>query len=229
MDEIKLFCFDLDNTLYSEEVGLLKEIRKRIVTYVQNTMSIEADEALTVMWNWKQKYNSTLQGLIQEFHIDEYHYLKYIHNINLDDYLEPDNQLKEILNLIEEKKIVVTDSYSDYAHKVIEKLGISNCFDACYCTENMEFFNKKQLKYLKKIIQESCQELGIENINYDEIVLIDDSYDSLCIARELGLRTAYISSQGIKKFDYNASNVIDLLRQYYLGGKKIEEYEKFNR
>lgn len=214
MKRIRLFCFDLDNTLYKPEIGLLHEIRKRIVEYVKNKMSVDEGEAKIIIKNWKKKYNSTLQGLIQEVGIEEYDYLRYIHDINLNDLLDVDNELKTALNLLEAKKVVLTDSYSVYANSVLKKLEISHCFARVYCTEDMNFFYKKQANYLKDVILKCCNELGMYDIVFSEILLVDDDYDSLCAAKEIGLKTAFISKTKNNLFDYNETSVTKLLQLY---------------
>ena len=215
MDRVRLLCFDLDNTLYKRETRLLSEIHKRIVEYVKCKMSVEDNEAIALIMKWKRKYHSTLQGLIQEVHIDEYDYLEYIHNLRLCDYLYRDNELKEVLNLVQEKKIIITDSYGVYANRVIEELGLSHCFDGIYATENMDFFYKCHTGCLKKVILRACREVCEQMIRFNEIVLIDDDYNSLYAAKTLGLITAYISQKSESVFDYNANNVVELLQKYY--------------
>lgn len=51
----KTLFFDLDETLYSENIGILKDIKNRIVVYVAEFLNVPLSQSLTICNNLKRR------------------------------------------------------------------------------------------------------------------------------------------------------------------------------
>ena len=79
--------FDLDATLYAESTGLWTAIRVRIDQYLREVMGISAEETPQIRHKYYEQYGTTLRGLQKDYGISAQHYLNYVHDLPLDQYL----------------------------------------------------------------------------------------------------------------------------------------------
>jgi len=106
MNEIN-WLFDLDNTLYSADSGMFDYLNKRINMYVSSKLKIDVSYVLQIRKRYIKEYCSTLLGLKNEFDIDPAEFLFYVHNIDVNMFLQKEEKLNDfILNLPGEKYIV---------------------------------------------------------------------------------------------------------------------------
>lgn len=216
MHNLRVMCFDLDNTLYSLKKGLLVELRCRVLKYVMKEMALDSKEADRIIREWKVKYKSTLQGLMNETNINIVHYLEYIHNIKLEKYLTQDDSLRRLLDEMKIDKVIITDSYSDYTKRVLRHLGIYDCFSKIYSTEDMNYHYKNNLKEFTKVINRCMGDMNCRDAAVGELLMIEDDYESLMQAKRIGMLTAYISDVEKSEFDINIKSVLELKKYLYL-------------
>ena len=93
---INTLLFDLDATLYPESNGLWKVIRERIAIYMRDRLDIPLDRLESIRDHYYVTYGKTLQGLQAHYDFDPQDYLDFVHNIPLDDFIQPDRILRKI-------------------------------------------------------------------------------------------------------------------------------------
>lgn len=215
MNDIKILMIDLDNTLYMPSVGLIEEIHRRVLAYVMQSFGLEKDVAYDKIIKWSEKYGSTLQGIIQTTDLDKMDYLNYIHDIDIDKYVFPNDKLKRLLNSINICKVLLTNTYRPFAERLLMRLNVYDCFDAIYSTEDMNYHYKNDINSLRIVIDRCIKEMH-SYAYYNRVLLIDDNPESLDVAKIIGLKTMLISDSDAKEsnYDFCATNIFEGIKQW---------------
>ncbi|MHB0923133.1 MAG: pyrimidine 5'-nucleotidase [Bellilinea sp.] len=183
---INTLIFDLDDTLYPPSSGVWDAVGVRIDNFILENLAVPAEKVTMVRDDLFHRYGTTLRGLQVEFGVDPYKYLNYVHNIPLEDYLQPNPALRQILNQIDARKTIFTNSDQNHALRVLDRLRLGGIFDriidvmdvAPYCKPMPEAF-KLALKILGDPDPSTC-------------VVIEDSLRNVDTAREMGFRTILV-------------------------------------
>ncbi|XP_020595057.1 uncharacterized protein C24B11.05-like [Phalaenopsis equestris] len=136
---------DLDDTLYSPNLGISQALRKNIDDFLAIKCGLPAEQASSLRIELFKKYGSSLAGLLAlgyKVHPDEYH--SFVHGLLPYENIRPDSQLRELLLSIPQTKIIFTNSDRKHASRVLERLGIEEeCFHKIICFEtlNPELFD----------------------------------------------------------------------------------------
>src|SRR5450759_2509994 len=101
---IKYILFDLDDTLYPTQSGLMHEISDRMSEYMIERVGISPKDFDRVRRDYWTRYGTTLRGLYIERHVDAQAFLNYVHEVDLTRYLKPDTQLADLLAALPQQK-----------------------------------------------------------------------------------------------------------------------------
>ena len=123
------FFFDLDGTLYDSSCGMLDAINQRICEWIPRVVSLPAEKIADFRDDMFHRYGGTLPGLTVEYGSDYYASLRYCHDIPVEKFVSPNPVLKERLLQIPGRKYIFTTAYRFYAVRVLNVLGILDCFD----------------------------------------------------------------------------------------------------
>ena len=195
MSKIKTIIFDLDNTLYPKETGLLNEVGKRIDDFICKKFNFNDEDATTRKKKFFHKYGTTLKGLMIEEGIEPEEYLKFVHNLNTKDFLKRNEELISMLSRIKQKKIIFSNSPKEHVLSVIKVLGIENFFSGIYDIRFLEFNSKPQKELYNKVVKHA-------GINPKESMMVDDYEHNLKPAKELGMTTVLVGNGDGSKFPY---------------------------
>lgn len=69
-DDVEVWLFDLDNTLYPASCQLFPQIERRMRGFIQNLLSVDADEAHAVQKRYFRRYGTTMHGLMTHHAVD---------------------------------------------------------------------------------------------------------------------------------------------------------------
>ncbi len=182
--------FDLDETLYPIGSGVWEAIAVRIDTYMAEHLPLTAEEIPALRTHLYHQYGTTLRGLKIEYGIDELDFLRYVHDIPLQNFLAPNPWLRQTLLGYPLRKIIFTNADIHHADRVLDALGLDGCFEriidvldtAPYCKPQPEAF------------QAALQLCG--NLRPEECILIDDGVRNIAAAREVGLYTIWVGLNG---------------------------------
>jgi len=206
MSEIKTIVFDLDNTLYPKETGMLNEVSKRINEFICKKFYLNEEDATTHRKKFFHKYGTTLKGLMVEEGIEPEEYLKFVHNLNAKNFLKRNEKLINVLSRIKQKKIIFTNSPKEHVLSVIKVLGIECFFSGIYDIRFLEFNNKPQKDGYNKVVNHA-------GINPKESMMVDDYEHNLKPAKELGMTTVLVGNGDDTKFphvDYYINKITDI-------------------
>jgi len=126
---IDTIFFDLDATLYPESNGLWPAIRDKIGQFMREKMNIPAAEIPDLRESYYLNYGTTLRGLQIHYGIESQVYLNYVHDLPLQDFLQPDPNLRKMLLSIPKQRWIFTNSDRPHAERVLSRLGIADCFE----------------------------------------------------------------------------------------------------
>lgn len=182
---IHTLLFDLDDTLYPPQAGIMAEIRVLILRYIEEKLGLLTDEAEDLRRRYLSVYGTTMRGLQINHQIDADGYLQFVHDIALQEYLVPNPALDAALARIRLEKVVFTNASREHAEKVLELLGIRQHFSRIIDVRDMEFESKPQpVAYLK-----ACAILGLRA---EHCALVEDNVRNLIPAKELGMTTVLV-------------------------------------
>lgn len=184
---LKYILFDLDNTLYPPSSGLFQLVGQRIQAWLCERLALEWGEALALRRDYLARYGTTLEGLLAERQVDTDDYLAFVHNVQVEAYLEPDPALGAMLNVIPLRRIIYTNGTLEYAWRVLHALDLADCFERIIGIE--------QVGLRSKLYREAYERaLGLLGARGDECVMVEDSARNLLPAKELGLTTVLVQT-----------------------------------
>jgi len=182
--------FDLDSTLYPESCGLWQAIRERIDLYLKAEMGFDPIKIPQMRQNFFVSHGTTLRGLQMHYQVDPLHYLNFVHDLPLTEYLAPDPALREMLLSIPHRRWVFTNSDAPHANRVMDILGIRDCFEGMIDVWKMDPLVKPL---------EGAYRCALEIVGGpapEACALLDDSTRNLAPARELGFFTVLVGQNG---------------------------------
>jgi len=197
---IKYILFDLDDTLYSRETGLMAAMGQRIHQYIQERVGLESAAARDLRHHYLQTYGTTLKGLQVHYKVDVEDYLAYVHDVPLGDYLQPDGALDRVLAEIQAEKIIFTNATTEHACRVLGFLGVEHHFNCIVDLRATNYVNKPQPGAYRCV-------LDILGARPEECVMVEDSVRNLRPAKELGMITVLVNGSGGDGVDFVIDDV----------------------
>ncbi len=182
---INHILFDLDETLYPKELGLMAVVSQRINDYMRLRLGIPASQVPELRKRYYRRYGTTSRGLYLHHHLDAHDYLVYVHDLPVEEYLSPDPLLDEVLDGIEVEKAVFTNSPQEYVQRVLRALGVERHFDRIFDIYFLEQINKPDKRAYLKVIE------ALETDGQDCLIL-DDLARNLKPGKDLGMVTVLV-------------------------------------
>jgi putative hydrolase of the HAD superfamily len=213
---IKCWIFDLDNTLYSGKTRVFEQVDKKMSKYISEKLNVGVVEAKEIQKNYFYKYNTTLNGMINNHKIDANEFLEFVHDVDID-FLKKDSLLNEELMKLDGKKIIFTNSSRKHAMNVTRRIGIDQHFDDIFDIVDSEFMPKPDIVTYKKLIKK-------HKIDPKLCGFIEDIARNLKPAYEMGMKTVWIENDEpwARKFsdsdfiNYKTNNLPEFLKQINL-------------
>ena len=187
-----LLLFDLDETLYPTTSGLWNAIAQRMQDYMVDRLGIPADQADTIRRSYFEKYGTTLKGLQANYQVDAVDFLRYVHDIPLDKVLEPDPALRPLLLSLPQKKWICTNADRGHAQRVLNYLGVKDCFAGITDIIDADFDPKPSTTFY----QTALSMAGMQDPQ--SCVLFDDLPRNLETASIMGLTTVLVRLEAVR-------------------------------
>ena len=197
--------FDLDETIYTKGNGLWDAIATRMNEYIRVNLNLPPEHVIELRRKYYQSYGTTLRGLQLHHHVDTDDYLAYVHDLPLEDFIQPDLQLRNLLLGLPQRKWIFTNADKNHASRVLKIIGISDCFDGILDVTAIGFLCKPEVEAYQRA-------LTLANVdNAENSVLMDDSIRNLLPAKDLGFTTILVGSNGSNPaVDYVIKSIHDL-------------------
>ncbi|CAH9085816.1 unnamed protein product [Cuscuta epithymum] len=212
--------FDMDDTLYSSKVGIGQALKNNIDDFLVEKIGFARSEASALRIELFKKYGSSLAGLRAlgyDIDADEYH--SFVHGRLPYNLIKPDSELKNLLCSINQRKIIFTNSDRVHALKVLDRLGIKDCFEQIICFETMNpnlslSSRPDEIPVVLKPAREAMR-IALDSAHVDpkRTLFLDDNVQNIAAGNVVGLRTALVGTTSkSKECDYALENIHDLIR-----------------
>lgn len=183
-DHIKFWVFDLDNTLYPASSSLFSQIDIRMGKFIADHFNLSAENAYRLQKKYYREHGTTLRGLMDLHDVDPIEFLDYVHDIDYQ-VLKPSPELGEILRILPGKKVVFTNGDRNHAGRVLDRLGVRDCFDGVFDIVAANFIPKPE----KASYEAMMKTLHIEG---DKAAMFEDMACNLVPAHAIGMTTILV-------------------------------------
>lgn len=227
--------FDLDDTLYLSKLGFGEATKRNIDDFLVEKCGFPANKASSLRVELFKKYGSSLAGLrALGYDIDADDYHSFVHGRLPYDLIKPDAQLRNLLRSINQRKIIFTNSDKNHAIKVLDRLGIRDCFEQIICFETMNPNLSKASRpdEIPVVLKPSLEAINIAidaaEVDPRHTLFFDDNVRNIAAGKAVGLRTVLVGkTTKSKESDYavevvNKNNLIQVIPEIWFG----EEDEK---
>ena len=165
--------FDLDNTLYPASSGVLQEMNRRIGVFCSDYFGINEDDANTMRRGKHALFGTTLQWLrVCHGLLDPEPYIKAIHPPNMEDYVNPNPQLRSFISALPEDYVLLTNSPMEHAERTLKALDLIDLFPRIWDLRRMGYRGKPHREAYEMV-------LGDLGLKAQETVLVDDNTANL--------------------------------------------------
>jgi len=181
---IDTWLFDLDNTLYPHDSGVMALVERRMTLFVMAELDLEEAEARSVQKTYYHKYGTNLAGLIAHHNTEPDRFLAEVHDVDLGG-LDPDLQMRSGLQRLPGRRLVFTNGSAGHAHRVLDRLGIADLFDDVFHIEAADYLPKPAMQTFHRMMT-SLQ------VKAADAAFFEDSEKNLAPAFELGMTTILV-------------------------------------
>lgn len=199
---VKVWVFDLDNTLYDPSVRLFDQIEVRMTNYVSQLLNVTREEADHLRGHYWKQYGTTLAGLMREHEIEPMAYLKDVHDIDFS-ILSPDPLLADRIAALPGRKIVYTNGSMPYALNVLEARGLRDVFSAVYGVEHAGFRPKPEQAAFEAVF-------ALDGVAPEEGAMFEDDIRNLMAPHAMGMRTVLVGPDFPQDADHIHHHTSDL-------------------
>lgn len=202
----KVWVFDLDDTLHNASAHIFPVMNQAMTNYIMATLAMDEATAHDLRRHYWRVYGATLKGLMRHHQTDPQHFLKVTHQF--DDLAERVIAVKRLRHLIKSlagRKVVFTNAPRDYALRVLNLLGIADCFELVFSVESTKFHAKPSVRGFQLL-------LASLKVKASDCVLLEDNAAALMTAKRLGMKTVLLSKKYHKPsfVDYRINQVLAL-------------------
>lgn len=181
--------FDLDDTVYANTTGLWPAIRARMGKFMHERLGLAEAEVPALRRSYFETYGTTLRGLQIHHQVDADEYLAYVHDLPLEDYIGPDEALRNLLLSLPEQKWIFTNADADHARRVLKILQVGDCFSGIVDLRATGFACKPEPEAYRLALELAGEQ------DARRCVMLDDSPSNLASARAMGLFTILVGAR----------------------------------
>ena len=181
---------DLDDTVYNSSNGLWAAIRQRMSDYMQALLKLPAEDVAILRRHYYETYGTTLRGLQIHHQIDSDEYLAYVHDLPLEEYLQPDPELRALLLSLPQHKYIFTNADAQHTLRTLDRLAIRDCFTSIIDVRAIEFHCKPEPEAYYLAMQIAGES------DPEKCMFFDNSPRNLAEADRLGFYTVLVGKNG---------------------------------
>lgn len=183
-----VWLFDLDNTLYPANTGLMEAISGRINQYIERRLNLPPAVAEAVRAAYYGRYGSSIGGVLRHCQVDAGELFDFVHDLPLENYLTPDPSLAELLAALSGRKYLFTNAPADYARRTLRALGVESHFDGIFDIHFGNLEGKPSPAVYERVLSALDHPAG-------DCWLVEDSVANLLPAKALGCRTVWLTQE----------------------------------
>jgi len=189
--------FDCDDSLYRNNWATASKLNAKFGAYCSNNFGLPESK----MMDLYKTHGTTLCGLIKEgFIADEKvpAFLDEVHDIPLDEDIQPDPELRSLLLKIPHRRWVFTAATREHAVRCLRRMGIEDCFEGIIACSTKEVFDKAGYvsKHDARCFEFAMDAAGVPRHEAGKCMLLDDSASNLKTAKAMGWSTVLVGLRG---------------------------------
>jgi putative hydrolase of the HAD superfamily len=218
---IDTWVFDLDNTLYPASCRLFDQMHVRMSGYVMEHFNLAYPEARAMQRDLFLRHGTTLRGLMVEHGHAPEGFLAAVHDIDYSS-VHPNPTLSAGLARLPGRKIVFTNGTAPHAHRVLERLGVTEAFHGVFDIVDCDHIPKPAAEPYGKFLR-------AHNVDPARAAFFEDIPHNLEVPHGLGMVTVLVlpdTNDEIKEWhgdknapyvDHITEDLSDFLTQLQLG------------
>ena len=198
--------FDLDDTLHNASARIFPVMNRAMTQYMMDELNLDEFAAHQLRQHYWRVYGATLKGLMRHHGVDAYHFLQKTHVLmDLPNMVIQVKLLRSLLKSLPGRKCVFTNAPLDYAIRVLEIMGIADCFELVFSVESTKFHAKPSVRGFQMLLKTL-------KISPKDCVMLEDNLPALMTAKRLGMKTIWVTKKLQKPnfVDYRLSKVLAL-------------------
>ncbi len=201
-----VWIFDLDDTLHNASAHIFPVMNRAMTQYIMDKLSLNEADAHVLRKHYWGVYGATLKGLMRHHGVDAYHFLQETHRLmDLPNMVIQVKCLRNLIKKLPGRKCVFTNASREYATRVLQLMGIEDCFELVFSVESTKFHAKPSVRGFQLLLKTLQAKTS-------DCIMMEDNLPALMTAKRLGMKTVWISRQ-LKKpsfVDYRLNNVLAL-------------------
>ncbi|MFP6706514.1 MAG: pyrimidine 5'-nucleotidase [Alphaproteobacteria bacterium] len=184
LDNIAVWVFDLDNTLYPAHCDLGAQLGQRMGAFVARFLDLPLDQARVLQKKYFHAHGTTLRGLMLEHDLHPDDYLDYVHDLDLSG-IPLDDRLGPALQALPGRKVIYTNATNKHAHRVLGHLGVKHHFDGFFDIIDAAFIPKPNQQPYETLLRR-------HGIDPNRAAMVEDIAQNLVPASKLGMATVWV-------------------------------------
>lgn len=181
---VKVWIFDLDNTLYSPRSDVMQSVSRRMTSFIEMHFELHHDDARMLQKDFFLKYGTTLRGLMLEHGIDAQAFLDYVHDVDLTG-IEEEARLARALDRLPGRKLIYTNASTRHAQNVLARLGILDRFETIFDIAAADFIPKPDPAPYADLVKR-------HEVDPTQAVMLEDIARNLKPAAAMGMTTVWV-------------------------------------
>lgn len=153
-------------------------------------LGIPWEDVPRIRQDFFEQYGTTLRGIEVNYAVNSEDYLNFVHDLPLGDYIEPDAELRGVLERLPAKKFIFTNADAAHANRVLNVLKVEGCFDGVLDVQLTHPFCKPQVEALQLALKVAGED------DPRRCALIDDLPSTTRAARDFGFYSILYGSKG---------------------------------
>ncbi len=202
----RVWVFDLDDTLHDASAHIFPVMNRTMTQYIMDELEMDETAAHSLRQHYWRVYGATLKGLMRHHGVDPYHFLGETHKlIKLPEMVLQTKRLRHMLQTLSGRKVIFTNAPRGYTLRVLDLLGIGDCFELVFSVESAKFHAKPSVRGFQMLLKA----LQTKPSN---CVMLEDNLPALMTAKRLGMQTIWVTKKLQKPnfVDYRLNEVLAL-------------------
>ena len=182
----RVWIFDLDDTLHNASAHIFPVMNCIMTQYIIDELEMDELAAHSLRQHYWRVYGATLKGLMRHHGVNPYHFLNETHKlIKLPEMVLQTKRLRHMLQTLEGRKVIFTNAPRGYALRVVDLLGIGDCFELVFSVESTKFHAKPSVRGFQILLKTL-------KVCPTDCIMLEDNLPALMTAKRLGMRTIWV-------------------------------------
>jgi len=192
----RVWLFDLDNTLHDASHAIFPAISANMNLYIARLLHdgvtpVTQERIDAARLGYWKRYGATLLGLVRHHGVDARDFLHRTHDLgDLRAMMRSETGLGRLLLRLPGRKILLTNAPTVYSRHVVRHLNLGRHFAHHIAIEQMHVHGQLRPKPSKLMLLRLLRRHGVAA---RDCVLVEDTLANLKSARQLGLRTVWVT------------------------------------